>query len=80
MKNLCGECEMDCKIEYCCPSNPETGESASLILEEGRKIFVCLNLDSEGYCSVYGTSLMPDACREFYCHKFSESSLTELIS
>ncbi len=44
MKNLCLECEVDCKIEYCCSFNPETGESVQLELNDGKLLMLVLVL------------------------------------
>ena len=79
MKDLCYECEIDCKLEYCCGSHPETGESIPLTLNNGNQIMACPNLDSDGCCAVYNSSSMPGACREYLCHKFNETPLTELL-
>lgn len=74
----CVNCDINYKVEYCCSSHPETGESIALELFTGDVVGACPHLDSEGYCSTY--DIRPDGCREFSsCPRLGELDLVDLL-
>lgn len=77
--DICFDCDITDKLNYCCGSNPETGESALLTLDDGSKVNACPGLDSEGLCNMKN-SVRPSVCGEYACHKMYEAPLYDLLS
>lgn len=75
--NPCDKCDVMTNLEYCCWSNPETGESVDLKLDDGTIVKACPSLGSDGSCQNYGNR--PDACGEYQCHKFYDVDLVDLM-
>ena len=63
---LCDVCELDYKLEYCCGSHPNTGESVALTVE-GSEVRACPNLDENARCKIFDHR--PDECY-FKCPKY----------
>lgn len=77
--NLCLDCPLECKLLECCGVNPETGESAPLILEDNTIIEACPSLDMYGFCTLNGLDSRPQICSDYQCQKFYETLLTNLF-
>lgn len=68
MANLCEKCPIADKIDICCSSNPETGETKPMRFIKSRQIIrVCNNLASDGTCEIY--SERPEACKGYACEE-----------
>ena len=66
MANSCESCPILTKIDYCCSSNPETGETRLVWAKKSKQeISVCDNLGTDGMCEIY--SERPPQCIEYVC-------------
>tara|TARA_Y100000310_G_scaffold322390_1_gene381418 strand:- start:431 stop:694 length:264 start_codon:yes stop_codon:yes gene_type:complete len=75
---ICLDCDITDKLMYCCSSNPETGQVASLTLGNGLKVNACPSLDAQGECLDYSNASKPSACGDYECPKLYELDLVQL--
>jgi hypothetical protein len=74
MSSICETCPILEKIDICCSSNPETGET-KLVRSKitGETITVCNNLGTDGGCEIYYER--PPQCREYVCEEIYAQGL-----
>lgn len=62
--DACFNCKITPKLEYCCGSHPETGESQRLYLKR-KSVSACPHLNRFGTCDIY--ERRPEPCQVYEC-------------
>lgn len=75
---LCETCPLSDIIGLCCRSNPETGDSKLLLMDDGVEREVCNYMTSSGECGAYEDR--PGKCAEYFCPKANEVDLYDSIN
>lgn len=69
MPNLCETCPIQTKIENCCGSNPDTGETRTVVFKKsGLVVDVCNLLQNDGACASYEER--PVDCASYLCEPY----------